>query len=210
MAGPPAICGNPHCAYVFEFQNMFGGPGGSRISLKGNSTRCPKCGSAAAIGDGEYQYSGGTLTLLDGPPLTRAMLERLSDIALAAKRQSIEVEQLLAEVADVSPELANTLRSRGLPLFVAVLVLIWLFKSFTLNITVDVNRLIDQALEYSAGKEFTDEIDPPLPDQPAEPSAPSPSRWADQQLAPMSRQVRRQLERQARKQQEQSGRARLT
>ena len=200
MAGPPARCLNPQCGYVFELTNMFGGSGAiSNIYMQGNSTRCPRCGSSASMADGVYEYSGSFLKLKHGPPLTRAMIDDLAAIARAAKEKTIDAEEFLAEIADVSPELAAKLRERGLSYFVIVLVLIWLIKSVSLNITVDVNQLIDQARGAATENCTPSVLDLPLPSpEPGSNESPHPT-LAIQMEAPMSRQVRRQQERKAKK-----------
>lgn len=200
MAGPPAKCLNPACQHVFVMSGFFGGPGtAANIHLQGNVTNCPRCGSPAAMGDGVYEYSGGELRLVNGPPLTRAMVAKLAEITQAAKAKRIEAEELLAEVADVSPELAQKLRSHGFGYFAIMLLLIWLLKSVSLEIKIDLNELIDQAREVSSEVDDPSILDAPLPYTQPAPREPSYSIAADHSEAPVSRQVRRQLERQAKK-----------
>ncbi len=207
MAGPPARCLSPKCGYVFEMANMFGGSGTiANLHMEGNSTTCPRCGSNASLGDGVYEYSDGVLKLKHGPPLTRAMIDGLAGIARAAKAKTIETEELLAEIADVSPDLAAKLRERGLGYFVIVLVLIWLIKSVSLNITVDVNKLIEQARGAASENSTPSVLEMPLPAPELESNEPPHPTLAGQLEAPMSRQVRRQLERQSRKANRLSGR----
>lgn len=199
MSGLPAKCRNSSCGYLFDTYRVIGGVN-ANVRISGMGTNCPKCGSMADIGDGTYQVELDQLTLINGPTLTRQMIEQLTRIAKTAKAGVTDAEALLAEVAEVSPELAAKLRSRGLPLFLIILTLVWLIKSVTINVTVDLNRLIDQAIGISA--ESSDpkllESDPPTNQQP---TGRSPSTWADQQSLPMSRQVRRQLERRSKKNQ---------
>lgn len=199
-SGPPARCTNPSCGYLFTASGIFGGGLGLSIQLIGNGTNCPRCGSIARVGDGLYEFSQNGLSLKEGPALTKEMIARLSAIAQSAKSKAIEAEELLTEVAEVSPDLAEKLRSKGLLPFVLILILIWLIKSVELNITVDVNRLIDQAQGVVASNPDPSVFDTPPPIFEAEPSEPPPSTLAAQSAAPVSRQVRRQLQRQAKKQ----------
>lgn len=200
MAGPPARCLNPQCGYVFELTNLFGGSGPiAIIEMRGNSTRCPRCGSSAHMADGVYEYSDGTLKLKHGPPLTRSMINELAAIANGARKKTIETEELLAEIAGVSPELADKLREHSLSYFVIVLFLVWLIKSVSLDITVDVNKLIDQARGTATGNSTPSVLETPLPSpEPGSDALPH-ATMAMQLEVPMSRQVRRQLERQSRK-----------
>lgn len=200
MAGPPVKCLNSNCQHVFEMASLFGGTGtATNIMIIGNMTNCPRCGSEAAIGDGVYEYSDGQLRLTNGPPLTKDMIGKLTEIAQSAKTKPIETEELLAEVADVNPELAHKLRERGLGYFAIILLLIWLLKSVSLNITVDLNELIDQAQGTASEGDNPSVLSAPLPHPEAGPNERPHSIAAAQETAPVSRQVRRQLERQSRK-----------
>ncbi|AMK16919.1 MULTISPECIES: hypothetical protein [Sphingobium] len=195
MAKVPAHCG--HCGLQFYSENFIGGSGASGITLKGNRTNCPRCGGWANLADGIFNLHDDQLELVDGPPLTRAMMAQLRLIAEKAKLKAADAEELLAEVAEVSPELAEKIRGRGLPYFVIVLLIIWLIKSVNLNVTVDLNRLIDQAVGAEQSEKPDQLFDIPLPNQPE--LSPSGSLVYETEIAPLSRQVRRQLERQAHK-----------
>lgn len=197
--GLPARCIKPACGHVFWVTNLIGGAGSGDIFLSQNSTSCPLCGSMAMIGDGLYQLSKGSLILKDGPTLTHAMLARLTEIAQSAKSKSIETQELLTEVAGVSPEFAEKIRRLGLPTAVIILLLLWMIKSVEINVTVDLNKLIDQAQEAVADNPEPSVFDTPPPIPEAEPSESPRSTLAVQSEAPVSRQVRRQLERQAKK-----------
>lgn len=170
-----------------------------RVQLTNVRVTCPQCGSVARVGDGIYRYANDYLTLKDGPLLTRQMLAQLESIAERAKKIPADSEQILAEVASVSPELAEKLRSKGMSYFVVVLILIWLVKSVNVNVTVDLNQLIDQATGAAETHDPSELLDAPLPSQPVEPNELLPSTSAATREARVSRQVRRQLERQSRK-----------
>ena len=168
MASPPAKCTNVFCGYVFpatafDFSNSFG------ITIKNCSVDCPKCGSGAQVGDGVYNAPGNKIELVNGPPLTAQMMLQLGHLVQKVKSGALRAEEFLPEIADVSPELAKKIREHGLPSFVVILIIIWLIKSVSLNITVDINRLIDQAFEVSSARasrpiNFEDETDIPAPD----------------------------------------------
>lgn len=199
MAGPPAECQNSRCGHVFEFIQFVGGPGAVNVSLTNATTRCPRCGSVAKMGDGTYKYADENFELIDGPLLTRDMVSKLASIAGSARSSRSDAGEIIAAIAEVSPELAEKLRSKGLGYFVIVLLLIWIIKSVSLDIKVDLNRLIDQA---SATAEFNGNegvFDAPLPEISPAPESVQRATWAAQQVAPMSRQVRRQLARQSKK-----------
>lgn len=196
MAEIPAHC--RHCGAVFYIDNFIGGPSGG-VRLSGITTPCRICGRAANIADGTFNLLDNALYLIDGPPLTRLMIERLKGIAEAAKEKAADAEALLAEIADVNPDLAEALRKRGLPYFVITLILIWLFKSVTLNVTVDLNRLIDHAEAAATSSGPAQLLDAPVPSATPGPNELEHSTLVGTQGGPVSRQLRRQLERQARK-----------
>lgn len=167
-----------------------------RADLSGNRVQCPNCRGMAEVASGTFSEGNDELRLIDGPPLTKMMLARLKDIAERAQKEIPTAELLLAEVAGVSPELAARLGRHGLSALALLAVLITLLQCVSFNVTIDVNRLIDQAWGEGRG-----EAPEPL-QQPAFPAGSSLSERstlaATQPTAP-SRQVRRLLERQARK-----------
>lgn len=179
--GIPIICRN--CGYVGPGPEIFRwGVIGASLHIAGSITNCVRCGGPAEIADGHYGYTNAGLEFFGGPPLTRAIVDRLRKIAenarQKAKEGSLKTEELLAEVADVSPELAKKLRAKhAFPVVALILLLIWMIRSVNLDIKVDLNRLIDQAIEYSE-KHNPDEIlaDPPdLPEQPKPAAPPNPN-----------------------------------
>lgn len=150
MQGVPAYCS--YCGHVFLAPNLVGGAVGSQFVIKNSATFCERCKHPASIADGYYRMSQTGLVLVNGPTITRHIVDRLAAIANRAREQAkkgtISAEEFLTEISDVSPELAEKLKAKhSLPVVVLVLVLIWLIKGVNLNITVDVNRLIDQAVE---------------------------------------------------------------
>ena len=149
------------------------------------------------MGEGVYSTTSGELALDSGPASTRDMMQRLKLIAEKAKAEKLSADEIIAEIADVNPELAAKLRTRfPLPAFVLLIVLFWIVKSFSLNLSVDVNRLVDQAYHLAKGQDPQQHVTeiPPLPtseSQSADAEGPQPKKE--------SRQVRRQKERQTKK-----------
>jgi hypothetical protein len=85
---------------------------------------------------------------------------------------------------------------------VLILIVIWFAKSVTLDIKVDLNKLIEQAYHLSQGQDPEQHLDtdpPPSAVIPEEPSLDSPTTLAGLSGETLSRQQRRQLERQAKK-----------
>jgi hypothetical protein len=149
MTGTVAQCES--CGCIFDTPDLFKAAPGVTMYFEGLSTLCPLCGGYAKIGDGAYLAGpDGQLDFVAGPPLSVAMANALRSVAQRARQTGAKAEEILAEVADISPELASKLRSRWpLPAFAIILILLWLIKSVELSVTVDLNKLIDQAYHLS-------------------------------------------------------------
>lgn len=201
MPGPPAFCMN--CNIIFEVAAFgFNGPGAATIHLSSNLATCPQCGGFAKVGDGTYTYQHGQMNLKSGPPFTRAMVDAIAAIAQRAKRDSLSTEEIIREVAGVSPELADKLKSRlSLPSVVLILILFWIVKGVSLNISLDANRLWDQATElFNRNPDMEIGPDTPLPPihlTKAEQRAPT--RLADRSANPPNRKARRRAAAQSRR-----------
>ncbi|WP_306094989.1 hypothetical protein [Qipengyuania flava] len=196
MADLPATC--PSCKIHFPVANPVAGNVRKQIMM-GNRATCPKCGGLAIMHDGEFELRENQLIFIDGPPLTATVLKDLERIASKATAGELTADEILAEVAGVSPELAKKLRSKGLGPLVLIIILVWLVQSCTLNITVDINELIDQANGAAQSKSIEQVRDDPPP-LPAINEFGSPNASLAKQLPTKeSRQVKRHRERLARK-----------
>ena len=152
MEGLPARC--TKCGHTFLTRAISVGSG--TLSVSGNKISCPQpgCGGWADIGSGLFLAKAGDITLQHGPPLTHEMIRKLKEIAENAKTRfdkgSIGAEQILSEIADVSPELSKKLRANhSFGVFALILLLLWVVKSVELNVDIDLNHLIDQAYHLS-------------------------------------------------------------
>lgn len=190
--------------------NIFGST--NRVGLFGTSTTCPRCGGRANIGSGRYRVNAGEVEIISGLPSTFELFEALREVVdrakAKAKQGTAQAEEILAEVADVSPELANKLRAKHtFPVFVLILLLVWLIKSVELKIDIDLNHLIDQAYHVMQGDDPELHLDTPVPAAPnllPPPSRPEPSQLPPTTLAgkpaiPPNRQARRKQKAQARR-----------
>jgi hypothetical protein len=123
----------------------------------------------AQIADGTYSRSGDRLRLDAGPLKTRTIIDELNRLAEKAKAEHLSTEEVLAELADISPDLAKKLRAIGpWPTVGLVILLFWLVKSFSLDLRVDVNWLIDEAWHLSHGEDPMQHIGTPPPEYPPE------------------------------------------
>jgi hypothetical protein len=131
------------CKAEFSIGGLIGGS--ANVVMQGCGTACPACGGVADILDGTYAIRDDRLTGLSGPKLTLEVARRLRAIVEKAKdNAAFSATDIIAEIADVSPELADKIKSRGLGIWALLLLLIWLIKSVELNISLDLNRLIEQ------------------------------------------------------------------
>ena len=152
------------CNIAFDIDFGYDG----MLQMQNCGTTCPKCGGEADIVDGAYHHKDGELIGVTGSFLGAELAERLKGVIKKAKQKKSDSIELLADIADVSPGLAEKLKSKvNFPSLVMILILIWLIKSVELNVTVDVNKLIDQAAG-AVGEKSEEDIDfdrYPLPEE---------------------------------------------
>lgn len=200
MVSPPALCELCGCVFAAHGFDV----NGTGMILAGLGVICPHCGGNARVLDGIYSNEAGSLKVDHGSSFTRAVADQLNSIAQKAREQKLRPDEILAEVAEVSPELAERLKKQfPLPAFVIILVLIWLIKSVNLEIDIDLSRLIDQAWHISQGDDPERHYDdpPPTPD-PIEREEPTPLErptLAGLQTDRRNRRARRQAKARSRK-----------
>lgn len=132
-----------NCGSEFSIGGLIGGS--VNVVMQGCGTACRACGGAADILDGTYTIRDNLLMGLSGPKVTLEVARRLGAIVEKARdNASFNATDVIAEIADVSPELADKIKNRGLGIWALLLLLIWLIKSVELNITLDLNKLIEQ------------------------------------------------------------------
>lgn len=138
------------CGLIF-MSTAFGGVGYtlSNISIEES---CPKCGGRATADIGEIFMSPEGPRYIRHTPWTAKLVDELRAVARKAKEERLTASEIISEVADINPELAEKLQRRGLPAFTLILLIIWMLKSFTIDVKVDVNRLIDQGLSAIAAE----------------------------------------------------------
>ena len=193
VRGAPALCGS--CGHLFE--SMLGGG-----LLIGNRQTCPRCGQYARIADGEFQQIGGEIHMISGSHQDRANLNRLKklrNVAVKAKSEKIAAHEILAEVADIDPDLARRIAKIGNKRAWLIIALLFFFvRSCELNVSLDLNKAVEQFENW--GPETTEqqlETEGTLPQE-----LTSESRWTrgeGPEESKESRQVRRRREFLARK-----------
>lgn len=101
MAELPGYC--PSCGAVFKLPNIVGGSGTMTVTMTGNAVTCPRCGRLARIGDGTYHVRNNKAEFVDGPPITKAVLAQLEEIARRATAQEISPALAVAEATRIDP-----------------------------------------------------------------------------------------------------------
>lgn len=105
MVDVPAFC--DWCGLVFPSGFDLGG---SRVTLIGNSSQCPRCGSAARIPDGTFDFIDSSIRLIRGPYRSRMELERFQEILELCSRQQPSFEEVDKEIKDTSPAVHTLIR----------------------------------------------------------------------------------------------------
>ncbi len=107
MPSIPAYC--PHCGYVFDGRGGIHVENVMNIRLSGNRISCPNCGRMANIVDGVFSDRGNGLEMVEGPPISAAVLRQIKEIAERAQRKDISKQQAVREAAAINPLLAGLL-----------------------------------------------------------------------------------------------------
>lgn len=164
MAHVPGFC--RHCGHVFDGRGEISIENSTDITVVGGRTDCPRCGREANLVDGTFSERGAGLELVTGPPLTRAILAQLQEVARQVEAKEITPEEAVTQVETLDPALGRLLRK--IPYGTAITILLALI---TLYVTYEGNRSSDsfqrellnllrqqpEAVEILAGRT----VDPP-------------------------------------------------
>jgi hypothetical protein len=137
LSGIPAYCISKDCGYIF-LSGAFFVSNATNITLKGNTTSCPKCGSDAAIVDGVFNFSEGVPEVISAPEITHSKLSQLKEIASQLGSSEVDISEILAQVDKVDSVLGATLR-KGWTLSKNIAH----FLAFFFAVLASVNSLVD-------------------------------------------------------------------
>ena len=198
MVRIPAHC--TKCGHVFEPRGgiIFGGEV-RHLVMKGNISRCPKCGGAAEFIEGKFDISSDTIIPIEAPPITFAILDKIRKVVDEAKTKAATSEDLIAEIEPLSPALAAALRPLAKRKTTAILIAIILLVlhqihvnvNYNIDAKIDVNELVAQIIQAAESHEpkpkKAKKHAPRLPTKNDDLSAMSPSRPENKQGQPRRR-----------------------
>ena len=161
MAGIPSRCN--YCDLTFQSGLIDVGPNTS-VSITNVDVSCPRCGKPCQIVDGTYEAVGDLIKRVSGPRGPSKFLSDVSDIATRARSEKLSSDDILRELADVSPEFVKKLNlGRAWPALGLILLLFWLVRSVQFDVKVDFNWLLDQAWHISHGEHPEKHLDTNAP-----------------------------------------------
>jgi len=133
----------PSRAYAFS-GNMKG------LHLHQNRESCPYCGGHAYLAEGVFDIAENIITIVSSPEITKEMLRKLGIAAINAYKNPENTNDLLSLAKSFNPEIGEAIekvtKSNSLTI-VGLFLLAMAIKSCSMNITLDVNELINQMKE---------------------------------------------------------------
>lgn len=152
MPGAPAYCS--HCGTVFRSRAL-GFTDSIGMTVSNIQETCPKCGKRADVLDGTFDFVGDAIKVRKAPPQTIEILAALQE-ALRAAQGGKSTDEVLAPIKKQSPQLAteaeSVIKKHGRTALIVVL-LTMLAQCSNLQMTADLNKLIDQMHVYATGKD---------------------------------------------------------
>ena len=143
----PAYC--PSCGAVFASRLLLSGDV-SNLTLQGNKESCPFCGGMADTAEGVFDIAKDIISVISAPRITHQMLSTFSVAVERAYAKKTPPEELIKTAEAIDPSLGKTIRKiceiKKPYYFAGLLIILLVIKScnLNLNVTLDVNQLIDQ------------------------------------------------------------------
>jgi hypothetical protein len=99
-------CG--HCGRLFKSRKyVVRHPG----IILGNLEGCPTCGQMAEVLDGVFDAAMTVIKLIDGPHMTRDLLEKFADLIAQTQREQITFDNLQHEAAKLNAKFGEAVAS---------------------------------------------------------------------------------------------------
>jgi hypothetical protein len=150
MAQVPTYCS--HCGAISLVGGIIGGSGPATTRVVNKRTTCPNCGRGAKIADGVYELAEDVLRLLQSPQITRDLLKAFGQLLDQARLARTSGDELQQKAENLDPKLGEAvalMRKKGssfLPVVLFVTVAALQGCDFNLDVQMDLNRLVDQAV----------------------------------------------------------------
>lgn len=148
MATIPAHCTS--CGAIFSSRAISIEGSVHNLTLCNNSETCPCCGGRAFLAEGVFNIANDVISVISAPTITLEMLKRLGVAVQEAYKDSNKVSQLNEVAASIDPEIAkvvSTITSSNKLATVGLFLLAMAIKSCSVDVSIDVNQLIDQLKE---------------------------------------------------------------
>ena len=145
MATIPSHCHS--CGAVFESRILSIEGNIKGLTLSNNSETCPFCGGRAYLAEGVFDIANDVVSVLKAPHITVEMLQKLGVAVIEAYKDASKTEDLCQVAESIDPGIAKTVKgitSKKSLIFVGLFLLAIAIKSCSINIDLDVNKLIDQ------------------------------------------------------------------
>ena len=143
----PAYC--PSCGAIFKSRLISMSGNVSNTSLIGNMESCPFCNSMAKTAEGVFDISDNILKVISSPEITKQMLHEFSGIVKKAYKNKLDIDTLAKEADKINPEFGSLVRNKKITKlfkYPFLLLLIFMLNSceFNVNVSLDINELINQ------------------------------------------------------------------
>ncbi|MCV0395900.1 MAG: zinc ribbon domain-containing protein [Rhizobiaceae bacterium] len=152
MVAIPVYC--PHCGNLFASRAIRISGNVRNLTLKGCRETCPRCGQMATMVNGVFDAADGVLTEIKASNFARPVLEEFAALLARTQLQQVSQGDLETQAAEIDPKLGKLVAAmggKGIGVLGAVLLVIMIVLqrcNFNLDVAVDMNRLVDQAVEY--------------------------------------------------------------
>jgi hypothetical protein len=145
MTTIPSHCHSCGAIFASRFISIEGSV--KNLTLSNNSETCPNCGGRAFLANGVFDIANDVISIISAPSFTKEMLSKLGVAVAEAYKDPSKTEQLNSIAEGIDPELAKVVKkitSGNKLTMVGLFLLAMAIKSCSVNIDLDVNKLIDQ------------------------------------------------------------------
>lgn len=145
MAFIPSYCNS--CGAIFPSRMLSIEGNVKGLQLSNNSETCPNCGERAYLAEGIFDIADDIISIIKAPAITKEMMKKLGMAVIEAYKNPEKTDELQSIAESIDPEIANAVKkitSSNKLTLVGLFLLAMAIKSCSVNINLDVNKLIDQ------------------------------------------------------------------